>query len=279
MRTMNETMTTPSQVESPTGIDNVEKKTGRSNEDAIATGIYQATTQVTNEIQSSCGPKNAHTSPAFITKIISSGSASIEPFTVNTASDVICQAEAISDHYSISAEQFEYGIDYGYEVEPPKKTKKGIGKAHRRSSCESGIICTRIPRRSSINGGCRRRNSLDVCQLMTPDSIDEDNDCVRFTLASGRDIIHDDDRSVVSTSFASFSLRRRGSIVSSQGGDDDDKSVASAISRTSKRVRELPRDVEFDSDDSSSSNSEGDSEEVSKGRRHTPSNVPATLRW
>ena len=272
---MDETMTT-SQVKNR--IANIEKKIGQNNEALVNSKMYLTTTPLSNEKESNGGPKNAHTPPSFIKKLISSGTTSIDAFTVETASSVTYQAEAVSDQYSDSAEQYGYGIDYGYdvEVEPPKKTMKGSGKANRRSSCGSGMpVCTRIPRRSSINGGCRRRNSLDVCQR-----IDEDNDCIRFTVTHDRDNIHDDDGSVVSTSFAPFSFNRRGSFVSrnsaSQGGDDDDKSVTSAISRTSKRVRELPRDVEFDSSDSSSS-SESDSADVFEGQRCTA--VTATLRW
>lgn len=249
-----------------TVIANIEKKTGEINEIAV-------TTQLANEKESSCGPqnKNAHRTTPLLQELDSSGRTSLGRITLETAVSTTCQAGDVSVYKTVSAEQFDSGVDYGYEADPPKQTKKGM--PHRRSSCGTGIVCTRIPRRSSISG-LRRRNSLGVCLVMTPDSIDEDNDCFGFTVTNARDIIcefavDDDDRSSAE-SLASFS--RRGSAVSrnsaSQGGDDEDRSV---ISKPSQRVRELPRDVEFDSDGSSSS-SESDSEEM-------PSKARSTLRW
>jgi hypothetical protein len=218
------------------------------------------------------------------------------------------------DDASLSSQAFEIVDDNGYVWGSPiTKTKKGIGKPPRPSPC-GGAIC---PRRLSSISGNRGRKSLEVCHMMIPERIDEESDNVGFTVTFYRDIcdeVLDDDTSIMSsTSFASGNRRgsvvsrasssrggddddvsimsltsfasgnRRGSVVSrassSRGGDDDDKSVCSAFSRSSDRVRELPRDLEFDADADDSSCSESDSEQDSKELRKTQSKSSAPRHW
>jgi hypothetical protein len=140
---------------------------------------------------------------------------------------------------------------------------------------------SRLFRRSSMSGS--RRKSLGG-QVMVPDRIDEDSDCVGFTVTYDNvndicdDLNDDEDDMYVGdpwTSLASRTTRRRwvfSSASGSPGGDDEVHSIPNVISRASLRIRELPREVEFDSDDDSSS-SENESD-LYKGSRSTRKKNP-----
>jgi hypothetical protein len=136
----------------------------------------------------------------------------------------------------------------------PKSWRSTYGNCH--------TICTRISRRQSISIP-RQRSPRDVS--IPEDSLAEDDNDHEFSQSANEmfydpvGTYHDDSvsDSSVSTNYTTYS-KWRDSVVSKDNDDNDDdhtegKSIRSILS-SSSRLLELPRDVEFDSCDSSTSN-------------------------
>lgn len=228
----------------------------------VSSGMYLSTM-----LSKNAGP------PGKLSKVTSTRKAHIsKPKSIKLASEAVSvtsRTATETDHDSFS-HQKSARIDTNHPKNgsrvtfPDRSITAKNGKGQARSESRSSVS-QRFSRRPSITAAGRRTSYADICNVNIPERIDEESDCVDYTMACMRsvafDFADDDTVSVLSSkSFASGS--KQGSVVSktsaTREGEDDDKSVCSAISRSSPRLLGLPRDVEFDSDYSSSSESDCD---------------------
>jgi hypothetical protein len=237
-----------------------ENTIGKNNEYRVTSGMY-LTTQLATERSDKREKKKKLKSDDLDKKIFVLDSYLQNSDSSGLTLDSTSVTSTTFENDSIANEHEVENTPFRRKILTEKCSSNTNHKVWRSSYGNCNTISTRISRRPSIS--IQRQRSLR--DVVIPESIAEDRDFTEFLMSTSHNEIpcdgyvwNNDSVSVSSTSYASTNWRSsvasKGSATKEEDDETDGRSSAkSIISKVSARILELPRDVEFDSCDSTNS--------------------------